>query len=117
MRTLVLLGSTGSIGTQTLDVIRDRRDQFRVVGLGASGGNLELLAAQIVEFQPETVALARPAAANQLQGILYAEADKRGWNAGDFRLPKLLLGPDAATELAAADVDVVLNAITGAAGL
>lgn len=117
MRTIVLLGSTGSIGTQTLDVIRDRRDQFRVVGLGASGGNLELLAAQIIEFQPETVALARPAAANQLQGLLYAEADKRGWNAGDFRLPKLLLGPDAATELAAADVDVVLNAITGAAGL
>jgi len=117
VRTIVLLGSTGSIGTQTLDVISSRRDQFRVVGLAAGGGNVDLLAAQIIEFEPEVVALAKPAAANALQRALYAEADRRGWNAGEYQLPKLLLGPDAATQLAAADCDVVVNAITGAAGL
>lgn len=50
MRSIVLLGSTGSIGTQTLDVISTRRDQFRVTGLSASGGNIELLAQQVIEF-------------------------------------------------------------------
>lgn len=117
MRTIVLLGSTGSIGTQTLDVVRSRRDQFRITGLAASGGNLATLAAQIIEFEPEVVALARPAAAQELQRLLYAAADERGWNRGEVKLPRLLLGPDAATELAAMACDVVVNAITGAAGL
>ena len=117
MRTIVLLGSTGSIGTQTLDVISTRRDQFRVVALAASGGNLELLAAQIVEFEPEVVALAKPSAARELQRLLYVEGDQRGWNEGEYRLPKLLLGPDAAAKLAAMECDVVVNAVTGAAGL
>ena len=117
MRTIVLLGSTGSIGTQTLDVISTRRDRFRVVALAASGGNLELLAAQIVEFEPEVVALAKPSAARELQRLLYVEGDQRGWNEGEYRLPKLLLGPDAAAKLAAMECDVVVNAVTGAAGL
>ena len=117
MRTIVLLGSTGSIGTQTLDVISTRRDRFDVVGLAASGGSLELLAAQIIEFAPEVVALAKPSAARELQRLLYAEADQRGWNEGEYQLPKLLLGPDAAAKLAAMECDVVVNAVTGAAGL
>lgn len=117
MRSISLLGSTGSIGTQTLDVVSSRRDQFRVVGLSASGGNLELLARQIIEFQPETVALARADAANELQRALYDAANERGWSRGEYSLPKLLLGPDASTQLAGAGADVVLNAITGAAGL
>ncbi|MBK7820733.1 MAG: 1-deoxy-D-xylulose-5-phosphate reductoisomerase [Tessaracoccus sp.] len=117
MRTIVLLGSTGSIGTQTLDVISTRRDQFDVVALAASGGNLELLARQIVEFAPAAVALAKPSAARELQRLLYAEADQRGWNEGEYQLPKLLLGPDAAAQLAAMPCDVVVNAVTGAAGL
>lgn len=117
VRTIVLLGSTGSIGTQTLDVVAARRDRFRVVGLSASGANLELLASQIVEFEPETVALARAGAAHDLQRALYAEADRRGWSRGRYQLPRLLLGPDAATQLAGAGADVVVNAITGAAGL
>lgn len=117
MRNIVLLGSTGSIGTQTLDVISTRRDQFRVTGLSASGGNLELLARQIIEFQPQTVALAKASAAMQLQRLLYAAADQQGWSQGEFTLPRLLLGPDASTKLAAQGADVVVNAITGAAGL
>ena len=117
MRTIALLGSTGSIGTQTLDVISSRRDQFRVLALSASGGNLELLARQIIEFEPETVALGRASAAQELQRALYAEADRRGWSTGQYQLPKLLLGPESSTQLAGAGADVVVNAITGAAGL
>ena len=117
MRTIVLLGSTGSIGTQTLDVISGRRDRFRVLGLSASGGNLELLARQIIEFEPEAVALAKASAAQDLQRALYAEADRRGWSAGGYQLPRLLLGPEASSQLAALGADVVVNAITGAAGL
>ena len=59
MRRIVLLGSTGSIGTQTLDVIGSRPDRFDVVGLAASGGNIDLLAGQVARFRPSYVALAR----------------------------------------------------------
>ena len=50
-KNVVLLGSTGSVGTQTLDVIRALPDRFRVLGL-AAGRNVELLASQIAEFAP-----------------------------------------------------------------
>ncbi|WP_420175642.1 1-deoxy-D-xylulose-5-phosphate reductoisomerase [Luteococcus sp. OSA5] len=116
-RNVVILGSTGSIGTQALEVISTRRDQFRVVGLAAGGSDVALFAAQILEFQPQVVALSRATAGQDLQLALYAEAKKRGWNEGQVVLPRILLGPDAATELAAHPCDVVLNGITGAAGL
>ena len=108
MRRIVLLGSTGSIGTQTLDVIGSRGDRFEVVALAASGGNVDLLADQIARFRPVLVALARPEKTADLERQLVA----RG-----VRVPQLLTGPEAATELATRDCDVVLNAITGAAGL
>ena len=117
VRTVILLGSTGSIGTQTLDVIGSRRDSFDVLGLAASGSHTQLLARQIAEFRPKVVALAKASAARDLMQSLYAEADQRGWALGETELPKLLLGPDAATELSAMKADVVVNAVTGAAGL
>ncbi len=117
MRDVVILGSTGSIGTQALDVISTRRDEFRVVALAAGGANVALLAQQILDVQPAVVALARATSAEQLQLALYAEVRRRGWSEGRARLPKLLLGPDKATEIARMPVDVVLNAITGSAGL
>lgn len=116
-RNVVILGSTGSIGTQALDVISSRRERFRVVGLAAGGSDVALFAAQILDFQPEVVAMAKATAGQDLQLALYAQAKQRGWNEGEFRLPKILLGPDAATELAKHPCDVVLNGITGAAGL
>lgn len=116
-RRVVILGSTGSIGTQALDVISTRRDRFRVVGLAAGGSDVALLARQVLDFAPEVVALARATSAQDLQLALYAAAKERGWSEGEFRLPRILLGPDAATELAAMECDVVLNGITGAAGL
>ncbi|HEV2089289.1 MAG TPA: 1-deoxy-D-xylulose-5-phosphate reductoisomerase [Cryptosporangiaceae bacterium] len=120
-RDVVLLGSTGSIGTQALDVIRRNPGRFRVVGLAGGGAQVALLAAQALEFGVEAVAVARASAAQDLQLAFYAEAQRRGWSAGGFALPKILAGPDAATELAAwpvqCDEALVLNGITGSIGL
>lgn len=116
-RDVVILGSTGSIGTQALEVISSRRDEFRVVGLAAGGSDVAQFAAQILDFQPQVAALAKATAGQDLQLALYAEAKKRGWNQGEVQLPRILLGPDAATQLAKHPCDVVLNGITGSAGL
>ncbi|GAB2549362.1 1-deoxy-D-xylulose-5-phosphate reductoisomerase [Nocardia heshunensis] len=95
---VLLLGSTGSIGTQALEVIAANPDRFEVVGLAARGGNTELLAAQIAATGTTNVAVADPAAAAKL-GVALA-------------------GPDAATELVRrTDADVVLNALVGSLGL
>ncbi|MET0692624.1 MAG: 1-deoxy-D-xylulose-5-phosphate reductoisomerase [Propionibacteriaceae bacterium] len=117
MRDVVILGSTGSIGTQALEVIAEHPDEFRVTGLAAGGGQVELLARQVLDTRPTVVAVTKATAVQDLQLALYAEASRRGWSSGEFTLPRILAGPDAATELAATRCDVVLNAITGAAGL
>jgi 1-deoxy-D-xylulose-5-phosphate reductoisomerase len=117
MRELVLLGSTGSIGTQAIDIVRRNPDQFRVVGVGAGGGNVELLAAQALELGVGVVGVARSSAVQDLQLAFYAEAQKRGWATGDFKLPKIIAGPDAMTELAQWPCDVVLNGVVGSLGL
>jgi 1-deoxy-D-xylulose-5-phosphate reductoisomerase len=117
-RALVVLGSTGSVGTQALEVVRqDPAGRFRVIGLGAGGANPALLAAQAIEFGVEVVAVARASAVGDLQLALYAEAQRRGYSAGGYRVPRILAGPDAHTELAAWPADVVLNAMTGSVGL
>jgi len=105
VRKVVLLGSTGSIGTQTLDVVSRNRDRFAIKALSAAGSRIELLAEQIREFSPAIVAVPTSTAADALREALGTDC------------PDLLVGPDASTELAAMDCDVVLNAITGAAGL
>lgn len=117
MRTLTILGSTGSIGTQALDVVAANPDQFRVHALAAGGGQIELLARQIVDVRPAVVAVSRATVVQDLQLALYAEAKRRGWSSGEASLPKILAGPDAAAEVSALPVDVVLNGITGLAGL
>ncbi|WP_428831359.1 1-deoxy-D-xylulose-5-phosphate reductoisomerase [Actinomadura chokoriensis] len=116
-REVVVLGSTGSIGTQAMDVIRRNPGRFRVAGLAAGGGRVDLLAAQALEFGPEVVAVARASAAQDLQLAFYAEAKRRGYAAGDFAIPKIVAGPDAVAEVAGWQCDVVLNGVTGALGL
>ncbi|MGI5226725.1 1-deoxy-D-xylulose-5-phosphate reductoisomerase [Actinoallomurus iriomotensis] len=113
----MILGSTGSIGTQAIDVIRRNPDRFRVTGLAAGGGRVDLLAAQVLDLRPEVVAVAKGSAAEDLQLALYAEAQKRGYSSGDYRLPRLLAGPATIAEVAAWPCDIVLNGIEGAAGL
>ena len=98
VRRVVILGSTGSIGTQALDVIRAHPEAFQVAGLAAGGSHPELFAAQAAEFPDARLAVA--GAAPDLAGR------------------RLLSGPDAAAELAGTtDADVVLNGITGSIGL
>ena len=117
VRDVVLLGSTGSIGTQAVDVVRAAPDLFRVVGLAAGGERVDLLAAQALELGVEVVAVAQATAASDLQLAFYAAAQARGFSSGDFAVPKILAGPDAATELAAWPCDTVLNGMTGSVGL
>jgi 1-deoxy-D-xylulose-5-phosphate reductoisomerase len=110
-RDVVILGSTGSIGTQALDIVRRNPDRFRVVALAAGGGNAELLARQAAEFGPSVVAVASPAAAETVRDAIAELVIDSG------RLPQVTSGEDAVSELAAYPCDVVLNGVTGAAGL
>ena len=101
MRDVVILGSTGSIGVQALEIIEANPGQFRVVALTAAGNNIDLLVAQAVKFKVSVV------------GVTHnAEKVRQG-------LPgvQVIDGPDASTEVAAITCDVVLNAITGSIGL
>jgi 1-deoxy-D-xylulose-5-phosphate reductoisomerase len=116
-RDVVVLGSTGSIGTQALEVIGANRDRFDVVGLAAGGAQPELLAQQAIEFDVPVVAVAKGSSAQDVQLALYAEAQRRGYADGDHAVPRLLVGPKATSEVAAAASDVVLNGMTGAVGL
>ena len=117
-RDVVILGSTGSIGTQALDIIRRNPGRFRVAALAAGGGNLDLLARQAVEFGAAAVAVATPAAAAQLQTVLRSVFDLGRTERGASPAPPdVLTGPDAISEVAAWPADVVLNGVTGAAGL
>jgi 1-deoxy-D-xylulose-5-phosphate reductoisomerase len=117
LREVVLLGATGSIGTQAIDVVRAHPDRFRVVGLAAGGDRVDVLAQQALDLGVEVVGVSRATAAQDLQLAFYAAAQARGYSAGDFSVPKILAGPDAAAEVAAWPCDVVLNGMTGSVGL
>ena len=110
-RRVVVLGSTGSIGTQALDVVRHAPGRFAVVAIAAGGSDLKLLAEQAVECHVPVVGIGREDRADELARLIAAT-----WPA-DLRRPRILAGPDATVELAALDADVVLNAVAGAAGL
>lgn len=116
-RTVVVLGSTGSIGTQALDIVSRNPDRFRVTGLAAGGSDPDLLARQALDHAVQTLAVDKATAASDLLLALYAEAQRRGWAKGEVELPAILTGPTAATELAAQPADVVLNGLAGAVGL
>ncbi|MEO7753496.1 MAG: 1-deoxy-D-xylulose-5-phosphate reductoisomerase [Terracoccus sp.] len=111
-RRVVLLGSTGSIGTQAIDLVQRNPDRFEVVGLSA-GANLDLVAEQAVALRVPVVAVASGMQEDLARAVTRA-ADAAGVTAYD---PELLVGPDASTELAGRPADVVVNGITGAIGL
>ena len=98
-RRLTILGSTGSIGLQALDVVRSHRERFEIVGLSA-GGNAKALKEQAEEFKPSYVAL-----------------ESRDANALDGLGAQKITGPGASATLAEAPADVVLNGVVGFAGL
>src|SRR6188474_2481592 len=104
MKNVVLLGSTGSIGTSTTKVADDLPDQIRLVGL-AAGNNVDLLLEQARKYRPEAISLTDPAKAQALQ-------DSLGFNA------RVHYGSDGLLKLATLpSADIVLIAIVGTAGL
>ncbi|MGB3532721.1 MAG: 1-deoxy-D-xylulose-5-phosphate reductoisomerase [Microcoleaceae cyanobacterium] len=107
MKAITLLGSTGSIGTQTLDIVTHHPDQFRIVGL-AAGRNIDLLAQQIRQFKPEIVAISDE---TQLPALKAAIADINPQ-------PIILAGESGIVEVAEyGDSEAVVTGIVGCAGL
>jgi 1-deoxy-D-xylulose-5-phosphate reductoisomerase len=111
-RDIVVLGSTGSIGTQAIDLVLRNPDRFRVTALSAAGGRVSLLAEQAHRLRVRTVGVAREDVVPALREALAAQ-----YGPGES-LPEILAGPDAATEIAGrGDCHTVLNGITGSIGL
>ena len=107
-RRVCILGSTGSIGSQALEIIRAHAGQFEVVALSATGASdrsIEALMSQISEFSPRVVAVSDEQGGARIRELLAGVT------------VEVLIGADAATEAAAIDCDVVLNALAGAIGL
>ena len=105
MKKIAILGSTGSIGTQTLDVIRAHSDELEVVAL-AAGSNKERLKEQIREFHPELVSLSDEKKAQELKEELAGEA------------VEVVCGMDGLIEVAGIDsADVVVTAVVGMMGI
>jgi 1-deoxy-D-xylulose-5-phosphate reductoisomerase len=112
-RSVAILGSTGSIGTQALDVVAAARGAFTVTALVAAGGRLDLLAQQVVEWDVGLVGVATGEEGEIRDAIARAAA------AAGRPSPRVEIhtGPGAAIEVAGCGADVVLNGITGSIGL
>ncbi|WP_127571085.1 1-deoxy-D-xylulose-5-phosphate reductoisomerase [Georgenia faecalis] len=112
-RSLAILGSTGSVGTQALDVVADADGAYEVRALAAGGGNPALLAEQVLAHDVPVVAIAGgdPGA---LRAALADRASDLGRPVPDV---EILVGPAAAADVAGQGHDVVLNAVTGSVGL
>ncbi len=107
MKRLTILGSTGSIGKSTLAVVRNHPDKFEITAL-AAGKNVQVMAEQCLEFQPQYAAMADEVSAKELRQLLIEQGCKT----------EVLFGEQAACDLAALnDVDQVMSAIVGVAGL
>ncbi|MDA1197128.1 MAG: 1-deoxy-D-xylulose-5-phosphate reductoisomerase [Nanoarchaeota archaeon] len=104
MKSISILGSTGSIGVQTLDVIKSNSSEFRVAGLSC-GKNIDLLREQIAAYSPEVVAVADGEAADRLIDSLKADID-------------VLKGALGVTKIALLDsADTVVNSLVGSSGV
>src|SRR5579872_286618 len=99
MKRIVILGSTGSIGTQTLDIVKMHPDKFKVVGLTAHR-NVEKLREQIKEFRPEAVCVTDEAKAELFRADV-----------------AVYRGEEGLKKIATLDSDLLINAVVGSAGL
>ena len=111
MQNITILGSTGSIGTNTLDVVRQNRNRYRVFAL-AAGRNLEALVSQILEFRPRVAVVASESGRDELDSRL----NDSGLSRADW--PELLWGPAALVQISTSnEVFAVMSSIVGVAGL
>ena len=107
MKKISILGSTGSIGTQTLDIVTDHPDKFQVVGL-ATGNNIQLLSEQIRQFRPQIVAINNESQLEDLKSLI-SDLDYT---------PIILAGKEGVIEVARyGDSESVVTGIVGCAGL
>jgi 1-deoxy-D-xylulose-5-phosphate reductoisomerase len=107
VKAITLLGSTGSIGTQTLDIVEQHPDKFRIVGL-AAGSNVEMLSRQVRQFRPEIVAIGDESKLPELTAALAGLDDR----------PILVAGEQGTIEVARyGDAESVVTGIVGCAGL
>lgn len=104
MKRLVVLGSTGSIGVQTLDVVASFPDRFRVTAL-AAGRNVDVLAEQVRRFDPDLVSVGDAEGASRLRDVLRGSRTR------------IVHGAEGLVEAAVHDADLVVSALVGAAGL
>jgi 1-deoxy-D-xylulose-5-phosphate reductoisomerase len=111
IRDIVILGSTGSIGTQAVDVVTRAPDRFRVTAIAAGGGDVSLLAEQAARLRVRSLGASRASSARQLHERLRAI-----WPA-DIPEPEIHVGPHATETLARLGCDTVLNAVAGSQGL
>jgi len=102
IKRIILLGSTGSIGTQTLDIVRENPDQFKVVALTCKN-RIDSLIKQIQEFKPEAVCVGNKEAAAQVGAA--------------FPAIEVNIGDDGLREIVKVDADIVLNALMGISGM
>ncbi|MBS3903943.1 MAG: 1-deoxy-D-xylulose-5-phosphate reductoisomerase [Simkania sp.] len=99
MKRIIILGSTGSIGTQTLDIVRQHPDKFKIIGL-STNSNIEKLREQVAEFKPEAICI--------------TDEEKAELFKTDVTLYK---GEDELKKLATLDSDLLINSVVGSAGL
>ena len=101
MRKVIILGSTGSIGAQALEIVASNPELFEVVAVSAGAGNLPLLVKQAEQFRIP---------------VIGTTANESAF-AGLTTSARVIHGPDASTEIAAMTCDIVINGITGSIGL
>ncbi len=109
MKRISILGSTGSIGEQTLDVVANSPERFEVVAL-AAGGSVDKMAEQVRRFRPGLVSMGNSQAAEDLRAVLRASADGHD-------LPRIEVGSEGLLAVAMEPVDMVVSALVGAVGL
>ncbi len=108
VKKLVLLGSTGSVGRQVLQVVDEFPEQYAVIGM-AAGANLDLLAAQISKYHPQYVSISSAHDAARLKELISGQGGK---------LPEILSGKDGLVQLAElTEMDLLLVAVSGINGL
>ncbi|MGC5324084.1 1-deoxy-D-xylulose-5-phosphate reductoisomerase [Brevibacillus sp. SYSU BS000544] len=106
MKKISLLGSTGSVGTSTLEVVSQHPEEFQIVGL-AAGSNLELVAKQVKQFRPQIVSVGKAEYIKQLREYI-----------GDAHVPEIVSGKEGLIQVASHDsADFVLTAVVGSVGV